>query len=157
MTDSRYSPFLYDGIDFSKPSWRRGDRNCRRNHHSAPELNRLVRETEVRVRDQENSVHLLVDIPGIKGKDLLVRIDGGLLKIEGSRMLTSGESTTKFKFSKNFLIDDSLDVTKLKAVLEKGVLAIEVQKKGRPVWPNSPIILSMTSSTQQTNSPQGTP
>jgi Hsp20/alpha crystallin family len=83
--------------------------------------------------DQENSVHLLVDIPGIKGKDLLVRIDGGVLRIEGSRMLTSGESTKKFKFSKNFLIDDSLDVTNLKAVLEKGVLTIEVQKKGRPV------------------------
>ena len=129
MACNRYSPFLYDGIAFSKPGWRLGDKNCRRIHPRVPELNRLFRETDFRVVDEGNSVVLIVDIPGIRGKDLLVRINAGVLRIEGRRVLKSGESEKKFKFSKNFLVDDSLDTTHLKAMLEAGVLTIKIKRK----------------------------
>ena len=89
----------------------------------------MFRETNFRVVDKGKSVYLIVDVPGIKGKDLLVRINAGALSIEGRRILKSGESEKKFKFSKKFLLDDSLDTTHLKAMLEAGVLTIEIYRK----------------------------
>ena len=134
MNCKRYSPFLYDGIIFSNHGGRVGDRSCRHIHREAPELARLFRNTNFCVVEKENSIHLKVEIPGIKGADLLVRIDAGVLRIQGSRMLKSGESNKKFKFSKNFLMDDSLDITQLKARLQRGLLTVEFQKKEKETY-----------------------
>jgi HSP20 family molecular chaperone IbpA len=83
--------------------------------------------------ETDDGIQLSVDIPGVRAKELTVKVDKGILTISGSRKITlEGGGVKKFRFEKNFSIDaDSIDVHSIKANLCSGVLILKAPKQKR--------------------------
>jgi HSP20 family molecular chaperone IbpA len=92
--------------------------------------------------ETNEGIQLSVDIPGVKAKELLVKVDKGILTISGSRKITlEGGGRKKFRFEKNFSIDvDSIDVQSITANLCNGVLILKANKQ----TPKGPHIVQVT-------------
>jgi hypothetical protein len=78
-------------------------------------------------------IQLSVDIPGVKASDLDVKVENGILTISGTRKIVlEGGGYKRFRFEKNFSIDaDSVDVQKMTANLQAGVLVLKAPKQKR--------------------------
>ena len=78
-------------------------------------------------------IQLSVDIPGVKAKELTIKVENGILTIAGCRKITlESGGYKKFRFEKNFSIDaDSIDVAHLEANLTNGVLILKAPKRKR--------------------------
>ena len=83
--------------------------------------------------ETDDGIQLSVDIPGVRAKELVVKVDKGILTISGSRKIKlEGGGVKKFRFEKNFSIDaDSIDVHSIKANLCSGVLILKAPKQKR--------------------------
>lgn len=83
--------------------------------------------------ETNDSIQLSVDIPGVKAKELVVKVENGILSISGARKITlEGGGYKRFKFEKNFSIDvDSIDVSSITANLSNGVLILKAHKQKR--------------------------
>lgn len=92
--------------------------------------------------ETDDSIQLSVDIPGVKAKELFVKVEHSILTISGSRKIVLAEGGRKrFKFEKNFSIDiDSIDVDSITANLSNGVLILKAKKKKR----SGPRIIEVT-------------
>lgn len=87
----------------------------------------------------EDSERLLfkVDLPGIRKDEVSVRVDGGVLTIEGSRKLDLEEKRQGYhrveraygKFSRSFALPDSVSTEEIRAELREGVLEIALAKR----------------------------
>lgn len=79
------------------------------------------------------SLRLTVDLPGVFARDLEVAINHGVLTIQGVRKTMSVDGTVcikKHKFSRRYAIDTNVvDVARVDANLSHGVLAIRAPKK----------------------------
>lgn len=78
-------------------------------------------------------IQLSVDLPGVKASDLAVKVENGILTIEGTRKIVlEGGGYKRFRFEKNFSIDaDSVDVAHMTANLSCGVLVLKAPKQKR--------------------------
>lgn len=78
-------------------------------------------------------IQLSVDLPGVKASDLDVKVENGILTISGTRKIVlEGGGYKRFRFEKNFSIDaDSIDVQKMTANLQAGVLVLKAPKQTR--------------------------
>lgn len=87
----------------------------------------------------EDSERLLfkVDVPGVRKEDINVRVDGGVLTLEGSRKLELEEKRQGYhrverahgKFSRSFALPDSVSTDEVHAELRDGVLEVSLAKK----------------------------
>jgi HSP20 family protein len=94
------------------------------------------------MHEDDDSIRLSMDLPGVRAKDLEVSVQRGVLSIRGFRCVKGLDNRVvkKQKLSRRFAVDtDVVDVTRASANLANGVLIICAPKKGVPVTIKIPV------------------
>jgi HSP20 family protein len=93
---------------------------------------------DVDIYETPESMHLWADMPGVDEKTLTVRLDDGVLTIEGQVALKEYEHLapvyTEYKvgnYERRFTVSRDIDADKIAARLTNGVLALELPKAER--------------------------
>lgn len=91
----------------------------------------------VDIVETENDLVLTADIPGIKLEDIDIRLENGTLTISGERKFENEEKKGAYhrversygSFQRAFALPDTVDVDKVDAHYENGVLRVTLPKK----------------------------
>ena len=91
----------------------------------------------VDIYEDEHTITLKLEVPGINEKDIDVRIENNTLTVHGERKLEKEEREENFRrverqygsFSRSFTLPSSVDPGQVSADYEKGVLKIQLAKK----------------------------
>jgi HSP20 family protein len=91
----------------------------------------------VDVYEDEHSVTLKIEVPGIDEKDIDVRIENRTLTVHGERKFEKEEKEENYRrverqygsFSRTFTLPNTVDTENVSADYEKGVLKIKLTKK----------------------------
>jgi len=91
----------------------------------------------VDIYEDEHTITLKMEVPGIDEKDIDVRIDGNTLTVHGERKLEKDENEENYRrierqygsFSRSFTLPSSVDPNQVSAHYAKGVLMIDLAKK----------------------------
>lgn len=92
----------------------------------------------VDVHEDQERLLFKVDLPEVRREDLTVRVDGGVLTIEGSRKLEHAEGKQNGyhrversygAFARSFALPDSVSTEDVNAELKDGVLRVSLAKK----------------------------
>jgi HSP20 family protein len=89
------------------------------------------------VYEDDNSIHLNVEIPGVDEKNLSITIENNILTVKGERKPEKDEKGEHFlrqersygKFSRSFTLPGSVDLDRVNANYVNGVLQIELAKR----------------------------
>ena len=115
-------------------------------------MNRLVRDSfgdgqealattsfapAVDVYEDEHSVTLKIEVPGIDEKDIDVRIENNTLTVHGERKYEEQEKEENYRrierqygsFTRSFTLPSTMDTNSVSANYDKGVLKIKLAKK----------------------------
>ena len=117
-------------------------------------LNRFVRESyspegpeedltttsfapPVDIYEDEHTIAVKMEVPGIDEKDIDVRIDNNTLTVHGERKIEKEEKEENFRrverqygsFTRSFTLPSSVDTGQVSAHYDKGVLKINLAKK----------------------------
>ena len=88
------------------------------------------------INEKEGKCMISLDLPGVKRSDMNVDLenDGKIVHIHGGRKMVEGGKTTETKFSKRFTIGENIDIEKMTANLNDGVLTLTapIKKKEEP-------------------------
>jgi HSP20 family protein len=90
----------------------------------------------VNVSETERVYRIVAEIPGIEKKDVHVKLDEGMLTIEGERRRAKDEKGEKFhrvesyygRFVRRFTMPEDADDKKIDATFKDGVLTITIDK-----------------------------
>lgn len=95
------------------------------------------------VNEDDKSIRLSIDLPGVRAKDVEVSVVRGILSIRGHRIIRGMDHriVKKVKVHRRFAVDaDVMDVSRASANLFNGVLVITAPKnKIKPVTVNIPV------------------
>jgi len=89
----------------------------------------------VNVIETENSVILLAEMPGVRKSDLKVNVEKGHLRLEGKKIIQEEEGNYIYRethdvlFERIFEIEKDLDVQKIEATYNSGILRVVIAKK----------------------------
>src|SRR5882672_10491732 len=91
----------------------------------------------VDIYEDEHSITLKLEVPGIDEKDIDVRIDNNTLTVHGERKIEKEEKEENFRrverqygeFTRSFTLPSSVDPGQVTADYAKGVLKINLAKK----------------------------
>jgi HSP20 family protein len=91
----------------------------------------------VDIYEDEHTITLKMEVPGIEEKDIDVRIENNTLTVHGERKFEKEEKEENFRrverqygsFTRSFTLPSSLDTGQVSADYEKGVLKIKLTKK----------------------------
>lgn len=91
----------------------------------------------VDIYEDEHTITLKMEVPGIDEKDIDVRIDGNTLAVRGERKLEKDEKEENYRrierqygsFTRSFTLPSSVDPTQVSAHYEKGVLKLNLAKR----------------------------
>ncbi|MEJ2048887.1 MAG: Hsp20/alpha crystallin family protein [Calditrichota bacterium] len=89
----------------------------------------------VNVLETENSVILLAEMPGVRKSDLNVKVENGLLKIEGRKVNREEQGnyiyreTHDIQYHRTFELEKNLDLQKIEASYNLGILKVVIAKK----------------------------
>ncbi len=91
----------------------------------------------VDVYEDEHSVTLKIEVPGIDEKDIDVRIENNTLTVHGERKFEKEEKEENYRrverqygsFTRTFTLPNTVDTDKVQADYDKGVLKIQLAKK----------------------------
>jgi len=91
----------------------------------------------VDIYEDEHSITLKLEVPGIDEKDIDVRIEGNTLTVHGERKIEKEEKEENFRrverqygsFTRSFTLPSSVDSGQVSANYDKGVLTIRLAKK----------------------------
>jgi len=115
-------------------------------------MNRLVRDSfgdgqealatssfapAVDVYEDEHSVTLKIEVPGVEEKDIDVRIENNTLTVHGERKYEEQEKEENYRrierrygsFTRSFTLPSTIDTNSVSANYDKGVLKIQLAKK----------------------------
>ena len=100
-------------------------------------LNNTSFAPPVDVYEDEHSVNLKIEVPGIDEKDIDVRIENNVLAVHGERKFEKEEKQENFRrverqygsFTRTFTLPTTVDAEKVSANYDKGVLKIALPKK----------------------------
>jgi HSP20 family protein len=92
---------------------------------------------QVDIFEDENGIHLQMDVPGVDQKDLDVQVDSGMLTIKGERRLEREERRENYHrverfygpFTRSFVLPDYADAERVEATYKQGVLELFIPKK----------------------------
>jgi HSP20 family protein len=93
----------------------------------------------VDIFENENTLHLRVEIPGVKKEDLAVKVENDVLIISGEKRRESDiknkdhflNERSYGKFERRFKLNNSLDSESLSAAYNDGVLQISIARKSQ--------------------------
>jgi len=91
----------------------------------------------VDIYEDEHTITLKMEVPGIDEKDIDVRIEGNTLSVRGERKLEKDEKEENYRrmerqygsFTRSFTLPSSVDPTQVSAHYEKGVLKLNLAKR----------------------------
>ena len=91
----------------------------------------------VNTREDDNAYYVEVDLPGVKKEDIDITTEDNVLTISGERKLKEESKEEDYykvesvygKFSRSFTLPENVDVSKIEAKNENGVLEIVIPKK----------------------------
>jgi HSP20 family protein len=91
----------------------------------------------VDVYEDEHSVTLKIEVPGIDEKDIDVRLENNILTVHGERKIEQEEKEENYRrverhygsFTRTFTLPTTVDSEKVSANYDKGVLKIALPKK----------------------------
>ena len=91
----------------------------------------------VDIYEDEHTITLKLEVPGIDEKDIDVRIENNTLAVHGERKIEKEEREENFRrverqygsFTRSFTLPTSVDAGQVSAHYEKGVLKIQLAKK----------------------------
>ena len=91
----------------------------------------------VDVYEDEHSLRLKLEVPGVDEKDLDVRIENNVLTVKGERKFEKEEKEENFhrierrygSFVRSFTLPNTIDSEKVSAEYKNGVLALQLAKK----------------------------
>jgi HSP20 family protein len=91
----------------------------------------------VDVYEDEHTITLKLEVPGIDEKDIDVRIENNTLTVHGERKIEKEEKEENFRrverqygsFTRSFTLPNSVDPGQVSAEYDKGVLKINLAKK----------------------------
>ena len=91
----------------------------------------------VNTRDEDDAYYVEVDLPGVDKKDIEITTEDNILTISGERKLKKEMKeddyyrveSTYGKFSRSFTLPENVDIEKIKASNEDGVLEIVIPKQ----------------------------
>src|SRR6266550_1410857 len=91
----------------------------------------------VDIYEDEHTVTLKLEVPGIDEKDIDVRIESNTLTVHGERKIEKEEKEENFRrierqygsFTRSFTLPSSVDPAQVSANYDKGVLRINLAKK----------------------------
>jgi len=83
-----------------------------------------------RINSDNDKVELIVEVPGVKAKDVTVEFQAGgkVLHISVKRTIKQGNSSVEAKFQKMFSLGTKFDTDKIVANLSDGLLTIVAPK-----------------------------
>jgi len=117
------------------------------------DLNRVQREIEknffgprnrpadfapaVDVHEDEDSLVLRAELPGVKQEDIDIQVDGNVLTLKGERRLEGDQQTRRYhriersygSFVRQFQVPTNIDGTAIDAQLSDGILTLRLPKK----------------------------
>jgi HSP20 family protein len=91
----------------------------------------------VDVYEDEHSITLKIEVPGIEEKDIDVRLENNTLTVHGERKFEKEEKEENYRrverqygsFTRTFTLPNTVDAEKVTANYDKGVLKIQLAKK----------------------------
>jgi len=91
----------------------------------------------VDIYEDEHTITLKLDVPGIEEKDIDVRIEGNTLTVHGERKIEKEEKEENYRrverqygsFTRSFTLPSSVDTGQVNAHYDNGVLKISLAKK----------------------------
>src|SRR5580692_2103675 len=91
----------------------------------------------VDIYEDEHTITLKLEVPGIDEKDIDVRLEGNTLTVHGERKIEKEEKEENFRrierqygsFTRSFTLPSSVDPGQVSAHCDKGVLKINLAKK----------------------------
>jgi HSP20 family protein len=91
----------------------------------------------VDIYEDEQTITLKLEVPGIDEQDIDVRIEGNTLSVHGERKIAKEEKEENFRrverqygsFTRSFTLPSSVDPGQVNAHYDKGVLKITLAKK----------------------------
>ena len=91
----------------------------------------------VDIYEDEHSINLKMEVPGIDEEDIDVRIEDNTLIVQGERKFEKEEKEENFRrierqygsFTRTFMLPSSVDPSQVSANYDKGVLTISLAKK----------------------------
>src|SRR5881392_962413 len=91
----------------------------------------------VDIYEDEHTITLKLEVPGIDEKDIDVRVEGNTLTVHGERKIEKEEKEENYRrverqygsFTRSFTLPSSVDSEQVSADYDKGVLQIKLAKK----------------------------
>ena len=91
----------------------------------------------VDIYEDEHTITLKLEVPGIDEKDIDVRVENSTLTVHGERKIETEEKEENFRrverqygsFTRSFTLPSSVDSAQVSADYDKGVLKIKLAKK----------------------------
>ena len=91
----------------------------------------------VDVYEDEHTVTLKIEVPGIDEKDIDVRLENSTLTVHGERKIEKEEKEENYRrverqygsFTRTFTVPNTVDSEKVSATYDKGVLKVTLPKK----------------------------
>src|SRR5262250_3691281 len=91
----------------------------------------------VDVYEDEHSMTLKIEVPGIDEKDIDVRVENNTLTVHGERKFEKEEKEENFRrverqygsFTRSFTLPNTVDSDSIQANYDKGILKIQLAKK----------------------------
>jgi len=94
-------------------------------------------QDDIDIVESDNSVAIVLDVPGYESDGIDISTENNILKITGKRKLEEQtldgktflrRDRTSTSFTKSFKLSDNFDKEKITAKLKNGVLRIEIEK-----------------------------
>ena len=95
----------------------------------------------VDINEFDDRFQLFVDVPGVDPKDVEITLEAGVLTITGNRYLQAEKSDESIvrrrtergsgRFYRRFILPETVDADKVKAVDRHGVLEISIPKQAK--------------------------
>jgi HSP20 family protein len=95
----------------------------------------------VDINEWEDKFQLYIDVPGVDPKDVEITLESGVLTITGERYVQAEKADEKIvsrrtergsgRFYRRFVLPESVDAEKVKAVDRHGVLEILIPKQAK--------------------------
>lgn len=90
--------------------------------------NEVTRTAHSTYDQDEKHFYVYAEVPGVKKEDLSLKIEDGILTIEGKRNQTRAGQTNSLLYTKRLSLPEGVDEEKLSATLENGVVKITLAK-----------------------------
>ena len=103
--------------------------NIRKRENDMPEklAQRATVLPAVDIFENKDALLILADLPGVAKEDLSINFDKGQLTLEG-RLREFGPEEEPFDYRRTFVVPQGIDVDKIAANLQNGVLRLTLPK-----------------------------